>query len=226
MRKVLFLVVLLAGCASAPPAPESFTSPGVDLTAYRSFGWKVPAGSATAEAPLRIIDTHIRTAISAELTRRGYTEAATAPELLVDYETLTEDKLRSSPVRLGIGMGSGLYEAAFATVVRLWRYESRNAITGITLIAGFASTVAWPLSAWLNAEFGWRMACFAWAALHLGVALPLHMRVPRPPADDGPAAHSDTQAPAAPPAAGDLLPTNPTVTAAVLGYVFAVTWFI
>lgn len=106
MRKVLFLVVLLAGCASAPPAPESFTSPGVDLTAYRSFGWKVPAGSATAEAPLRIIDTHIRTAISAELTRRGYTEAATAPELLVDYETLTEDKLRSSPVRLGIGMGS------------------------------------------------------------------------------------------------------------------------
>lgn len=103
---ILFLAALAGGCATAPPAPESFTAPGADLAAYRSFGWKVPAEAATAEAPLRIIDTHIRTAIRAELTRRGYTEAATAPELLVDYETLTEDKLRSSPVRLGIGMGS------------------------------------------------------------------------------------------------------------------------
>ena len=127
---------------------------------------------------------------------------------------------------LGIGMGSGLYEAAFATVVRLWRYESRNAITGITLIAGFASTVAWPLSAWLNVEFGWRIACLAWAGLHLGVALPLHMRVPRPPADSEAMTHSDPQTPAAQPAGNELLPTNPTVTAAVLGYVFAVTWFI
>lgn len=128
---------------------------------------------------------------------------------------------------LGIGMGSGLYEAAFATVVRLWRYESRNAITGITLIAGFASTVAWPLSAWLNAEFGWRIACLAWAGLHLGVALPLHMRVPRPVADEAPAEQSDASTPTSEHrSTPELLPANPTVTAAVLGYVFAVTWFI
>ncbi|MBX9604789.1 MAG: MFS transporter [Gammaproteobacteria bacterium] len=128
---------------------------------------------------------------------------------------------------LGIGMGSGLYEAAFATVVRLWRYESRNAITGITLIAGFASTVAWPLSAWLNAEFGWRIACLAWAGLHLGVALPLHMRVPRPSADEAPAEQSAASTPTSEHrSTPELLPANPTVTAAVLGYVFAVTWFI
>ncbi|HYJ98676.1 MAG TPA: MFS transporter, partial [Burkholderiaceae bacterium] len=42
---------------------------------------------------------------------------------------------------LGVGMGSGLYEAAFATLVRLYGKDSRNSITGITLIAGFASTV-------------------------------------------------------------------------------------
>ena len=48
---------------------------------------------------------------------------------------------------LGIGMGFGLYEAAFATVAGLYGREARNAITGITLFAGFASTVGWPTSA-------------------------------------------------------------------------------
>jgi hypothetical protein len=45
----------------------------------------------------------------------------------------------------GLAMGAGLYEAAFATLVRLYGSDARNSITGITLIAGFASTVGWPL---------------------------------------------------------------------------------
>jgi MFS family permease len=50
---------------------------------------------------------------------------------------------------MGLAMGSGLYEAAFATVVRLHGVDARRAITGITLFAGFASTVGWPLSTYL-----------------------------------------------------------------------------
>ncbi len=42
---------------------------------------------------------------------------------------------------IGVGMGCGLYDAAFAALVRLHGTDSRSAITGITLIAGFASTV-------------------------------------------------------------------------------------
>ena len=52
---------------------------------------------------------------------------------------------------LGVAMGSGLYEAAFATLVKLFRDQSRAPITGITLIAGFASTVGWPLTALMDA---------------------------------------------------------------------------
>ena len=84
-------------------------------------------------------------------------------------------------VVLGVGMGSGLYEAAFATLVRLYGKDSRNSITGITLIAGFASTVGWPLSTFLEAQVGWRQACFAWAALHLLIGLPLNLMLPRAP---------------------------------------------
>ncbi|WP_367615486.1 MFS transporter [Teichococcus aerophilus] len=74
---------------------------------------------------------------------------------------------------IGIGMGFGLYEAAFATVTGLYGREARNAITGITLFAGFASTVGWPASAFMIDALGWRGACWAWAAMHLVVALPM-----------------------------------------------------
>jgi MFS family permease len=66
-------------------------------------------------------------------------------------------------VVIGIGMGFGLYEAAFATATGLYGREARNAITGITLFAGFASTVGWPTSAFFIEQFGWRGACIAWA---------------------------------------------------------------
>ena len=53
---------------------------------------------------------------------------------------------------MGLAMGSGLYEAAFSALVRIYGSNSRGAITGITLVAGFASTVGWPLSAWTTAS--------------------------------------------------------------------------
>jgi MFS family permease len=133
---------------------------------------------------------------------------------------------------LGIGMGSGLYEAAFATLVRLQGQQSRASITGITLLAGFASTVGWPLSAWLDAEFGWRTACFTWAALHLLVGLPLNALVPRlPPGRDtsrhaphAAAAHPATP-PHTPPPHTALPPALQRRALWLLGFVFAATWF-
>ena len=83
---------------------------------------------------------------------------------------------------IGIGMGFGLYEAAFATVAGLYGREARNAITGITLFAGFASTVGWPTSALFIEHFGWRGACVAWAVLHLVIGLPMNrLLIPKTP---------------------------------------------
>jgi hypothetical protein len=41
------------------------------------------------------------------------------------------------------------------------------AITGITLIAGFASTIGWPMTAVLLHASGWRAACLIWAGLNI-----------------------------------------------------------
>lgn len=122
-------------------------------------------------------------------------------------------------VVLGIGMGSGLYEAAFAALVRLYGNDSRTTITGITLIAGFASTVGWPLSTFLEAQLGWRGACFVWAALHLFVGLPLNALVPRAAPIQPRAART------APAAKVTSRPASVRATLA-LSFVFAATWFV
>jgi predicted MFS family arabinose efflux permease len=80
---------------------------------------------------------------------------------------------------LGLAMGTGLYDAAFAALGRMYGHSARTAITNLTLIGGFASTVCWPLSAFLIDTVGWRNACFVYAALHLVIALPLQMAVVR-----------------------------------------------
>jgi hypothetical protein len=75
---------------------------------------------------------------------------------------------------LGLGMAVGLYDAAFATLGRLYGTQARGLITNLTLIGGFASTAAWPLSALLVETWGWRGACAAYAGMHLALGLPMH----------------------------------------------------
>src|SRR3712207_3891576 len=93
-------------------------------------------------------------------------------------------------VVLGLGMAMGLYEAAFATLGTLYGRAARRPITVVTLLAGFASTVGWPMSAALLPLLGWRGTCLAYAALLLLVVLPLYLLLPRgkgPGAATGPA---------------------------------------
>ncbi|HUK08940.1 MAG TPA: MFS transporter [Stellaceae bacterium] len=116
---------------------------------------------------------------------------------------------------IGVGMGFGLYEAAFATVTGLYGLRARNAITGITLFAGFSSTVGWPTSAYLLSTLGWRGACVVWAALHLLIGLPLNrLLVPKAP-------------PISPvEATGEAAPAAVPWTMIILAAVFGAMWFV
>lgn len=130
---------------------------------------------------------------------------------------------------IGVAMGSGLYDAAFTALVRLYPLSARNAITGITLIAGFASTVGWPLTAWWIDTMGWRGACFVWAGLHIVLGLPLHSLLPRDRVEDAPAPQAlqattggETTA-AHPPHRSAGQPARGM--GAAIAAVFAITWF-
>src|SRR5262245_36662823 len=100
-------------------------------------------------------------------------------------------------VVLGAGMGTGLYDAVFAALGKLYGTDARTPITNLTLFGGFASTVCWPLSALLAETFGWRGACLVYAALHLMVSLPLQMAVMPPLGTRAMSGHGAGAAPAA-----------------------------
>lgn len=120
---------------------------------------------------------------------------------------------------LGLGMGMGLYEAAFSTLTSIYRQNARGAITGITLLAGFASTICWPISTYLDAEIGWRATCCVWAAAHLVIGLPLNrFLIPRGTTQESPPPHPQADA-----KGGDRLFNRPMALMAVS---FAITWFV
>jgi MFS family permease len=105
---------------------------------------------------------------------------------------------------IGLAMGAGLYDPAFATLGRLYGHGGRSAITTLTLFGGFASTVCWPLSAFLDAHLGWRGACLVYAGFQLAVALPAYLfALPRESPRPAPLPESpNSQAHA--PASGDI----------------------
>jgi predicted MFS family arabinose efflux permease len=77
----------------------------------------------------------------------------------------------------GVAMAACLYDAAFTTLHQIAGADYRRALTALTLVAGFASTVFWPLSHVLLEAVGWRQTLELYAGLHLAVCLPIHFLV-------------------------------------------------
>lgn len=72
-----------------------------------------------------------------------------------------------------------LYNAAFAALVQITPQTAQRSITHLTLIAGFASTLFWPITSELHKHLTWREVYLAFAALNLVVCLPVHFWLAR-----------------------------------------------
>lgn len=83
-----------------------------------------------------------------------------------------------------------LYDAAFAMLAQKRPGDTRKSITRLTLIAGFASTIFWPLSGFLVEAFGWRGTQLIFAASHL-ICAALHFRMTALPVVEKPVSASD-----------------------------------
>jgi MFS family permease len=117
---------------------------------------------------------------------------------------------------LGVGMALGLYDAGFAALTALYGRHARGPITGITLFAGFASTVSWPLSTFLNGALGWRETLLVWAALNIVLGLPLNRFLLPLPAR--PVHVAQDEAP--------IIGWRPRKQMLLLAFVFAAAWFV
>jgi MFS family permease len=128
---------------------------------------------------------------------------------------------------LGVAMTIGLLETAFAALTRAYGMAARGPITMVSVIGGFGGTIGWPMTAWLDANYGWRSACMVWAVLQLTLGLGLHlMFVPR-----GVRSHTVPvqEAPSVAMSAVSEQVTAPSLldrTMALLAYIFASVWFI
>lgn len=141
-------------------------------------GWS--AGSVTAGISIALLVSGLAARRIGKLIQRdGGRRVLVAGVLLIAAGLVLLGLSRSLPVYLaawavvGLGMAASLYDAAFSTLGRLYGREARKAITALTLWGGFASTVCWPISAFLVESMGWRATCFAYAVLHLVLTAPL-----------------------------------------------------
>lgn len=129
---------------------------------------------------------------------------------------------------IGAGMALGLYDAAFATLVRLHGVAVRGPMTGVTLLGGFASTLGWPLSSFLITTWDWRAACLTWAIVNGVLALPLNfLFVPAAGKDEhGKTPASSLAAPPDPPRESAAQGRNPSGAMLLLALFGAATAFV
>lgn len=107
--------------------------------------------------------------------RAVLTTCAVVGGVLVGLLSVVQASWQFFGLWLGIGvcMSGCLYEPCFAFVTRMLGGQARRAITRITLVAGFAGTVSFPLGGFVSEHFGWRMAVLTFAVIILVVAIPL-----------------------------------------------------
>ncbi|NHB77989.1 MFS transporter [Rhodobacter calidifons] len=74
---------------------------------------------------------------------------------------------------IGVTQAGSLYETCFAFLTRRLGHRARAAITRVTLVAGFAGTLAFPLGHWLGQVLGGQGALVAFAGLMV-LVIPLN----------------------------------------------------
>lgn len=74
---------------------------------------------------------------------------------------------------IGLAMSGCLYEPCFALVTRARGKEAKRGIILITLFAGFASTISYPVVYSLSETLGWRGACLAFGVFVCTIVAPI-----------------------------------------------------
>lgn len=147
---------------------------------------------------LLVIGALISPMLGRHLDRRG-TRHAMALGAVISGLGLALLALAQGPISylatwfvIGVGHAMQLANTGNVTVAQLMGERTRRVIGLMMLVTGLASSVFWPLTAWLSADYGWRACLVVFAAIQLVIVLPIHLAIPayraKPLADPGPSA--------------------------------------
>ena len=93
--RVLAVVLMLFGCASAPEVSTD-VAPGVDLSAFRSFGFEKRLAE-DADGFASLTSQRLKAAVTREMEKRGYVLVEDDPDLLVNVSTGLHNRSRIVP---------------------------------------------------------------------------------------------------------------------------------
>lgn len=136
---------------------------------YGAFSGALLFGGLVAPAVGRYVDSHgaaLVMAVGSIASAVALALTAIAPNSIAFTFGLIAIEIASTLV---------LYDAAFAAIVQTAGASSRKRITHLTLIAGFASTLFWPLTTWLHGFMDWRSVLLLFAGANVLICFPLHL---------------------------------------------------
>jgi MFS family permease len=143
---------------------------------------RISATTATAALTLAsLISAALAIPIGRWLDARGGHGVMSAGSVLAAVAVLAWSQVHDTAqlyavfVAIGIASAMVLYPPAFAVIVAVTAPQRRtNALLGITLVAGFASSIFIPLTGQLIHAYGWRQTLVVLAAIIAVVTVPLH----------------------------------------------------
>ena len=91
---------------------------------------------------------------------------------------------------MGLTMSAALYEPCFAVLTVRYGDRARRAITQVTLFAGFAGTVSFPIAHFAGEAFGWRGALLVFCVLAFAAAALNWWGLRNRPEDEAPPAET------------------------------------
>jgi MFS family permease len=158
---VLYYAVLVAAPAIAEDTGWNETSVFLAITAglLASAVCAIPVGRLLDRRPRRVM---VAGAIAGTLALLG---AAASPTIAI---------FAGAWIVCGAAQSAVLYQAAFTVITHRHQEDRRGPLTLVTLAGGLASTAFAPLTGWLAAEVGWRMAFTILAATLAVVVIPIY----------------------------------------------------
>ena len=156
-----------------------YTFSSLVLPMQRALGWSRPElmGAFTLGLGLWGGATF---AVGAAIDRGRGRVVLTAGTILAGLGFIGWSRVESLPALyaawsvMGVAMAMTLYEPAFNVLTRRFPERFRQGIMALTLVGGFASTLAFPAVAWLIAQLEWRGALAAIGIFLLVVVAPVH----------------------------------------------------
>jgi MFS family permease len=160
---------------------------GVLMTPMREeLGWSAPAAAGAFSAGL-LASALAAVPVGRHIDRHGARGIMTAGSCAAALLLVAWSRVESLPslyavwIGLGLAMSAVLYEPAFSVLVRWFGQQRALALSILTSVGGFASTVFVPLTVWLIAHGSWRSAVFTLAMIVAVATIPVHAFVLRAP---------------------------------------------